>query len=193
MIKRLLATSILLVLFGFVVYSLTSEGSENDSKDELVGGEDQVMPTTDDVPTGLKVGELAPDFELTSLKGEKVKLSDFKGKKVFLNFWATWCPPCRVEMPEMQRFHDKYGDEAIIIAVNGTGSETNVDTVKGFIDGHGYTFLTLLDKEMTVHNQYAAISIPTTYYIGTDGKIQLPRHVGPMDFKMMEEKFKKLK
>src|SRR5690606_33071951 len=67
---------------------------------------------------GIQPGEIAPDFELETLDGAVVKLSELKGEKVILNFWATWCPPCKEEMPEMQEFYDKYGDDINVIAVN---------------------------------------------------------------------------
>lgn len=77
-----------------------------------------------ELPIGLEKGERAPDFTLTDLKGNTVKLSDFKGKKVMLNFWASWCPPCKAEMPYMEQIYKKYKKEDIeIVAVNLTATE----------------------------------------------------------------------
>lgn len=142
--------------------------------------------------SGLEVGQKALDFELETMSGKTIKLSDLQGKKVFLNFWATWCPPCKKEMPEMQKFYKKHSDEVEILAVNVDGQEHSLKTVRKFINKYNYTYPIALDKELSVSSEYSAISIPTTYFIGTDGVIQLPRKVGPMTREFMEEMLKKL-
>lgn len=130
------------------------------------------------------------DFELNDLEGNKVKLSDYSGKIVFLNFWATWCPPCRAEMPHMQEIHEEYEDVAIL-AVNSTSTELRggrdskkaKGQVKKFIDSEGYTFPVLLDADDEVSMTYNAIfpltGIPTTFVIDKEGTI---RYVRPGTF-----------
>ncbi|MBN8234551.1 TlpA family protein disulfide reductase [Halobacillus kuroshimensis] len=177
-----------LLIFG--IFSVTQEKSaEQQTSDEpgISGSQDGTGMTAPNAPEGLQVGDTAPDFTLETLEGEKVSLSDFKGKKVFLNYWATWCPPCREEMPEMQRFQEAHGEEVVILAVNGTGSEKSVENVAAFVEEGGYTFPVLLDKELSLNQDYQIISIPTTYFIGTDGTIQEPRIVGPMTYEDMEK------
>ncbi|WP_027954303.1 TlpA family protein disulfide reductase [Halobacillus kuroshimensis] len=177
-----------LLIFG--IFSVTQEKSaEQQTSDEpgISGSQDGTGMTAPNAPEGLQVGDTAPDFTLETLEGEKVSLSDFKGKKVFLNYWATWCPPCREEMPEMQRFQEAHGEEVVILAVNGTGSEKSVENVAAFVEDGGYTFPVLLDKELSLNQDYQIISIPTTYFIGTDGTIQEPRIVGPMTYEDMEK------
>ncbi|WP_281658031.1 TlpA disulfide reductase family protein [Halobacillus sp. Cin3] len=177
-----------LLIFG--IFSVTQEKSaEQQTSDEpgISGSQDGTGMTAPNAPEGLQVGDTAPDFTLETLEGEKVSLSDFKGKKVFLNYWATWCPPCREEMPEMQRFQEAHGEEVVILAVNGTGSEKSVENVAAFVKDGGYTFPVLLDKELSLNQDYQIISIPTTYFIGTDGTIQEPRIVGPMTYEHMEK------
>lgn len=133
---------------------------------------------------GIQPGEVAPDFELETLDGDVIKLSELKGEKVILNFWASWCPPCREEMPEMQEFYDNHSDDINIIAVNYNEKD---EKVIEFLDEFGYTFPSPLDRDGTTGNEYGVLTLPTTYFIGTDGLIQEPRHVGPMTYEYMEE------
>jgi peroxiredoxin len=188
--KKWMATAFLLTLFIIVIVTAINEqtGTENNrepvSEAEMQNG----GMSAPNAPDGLKVGEKAPDFTLQTLEGETVKLSDYRGKKVFLNYWATWCPPCREEMPEMQRFHEAYKDEVVILAVNGTGSEKSREDVRKFVEERDFTFPILMDKELEINQMYQIISIPTTYFIGTDGVIQEPRIVGPMTYKVMKDK-----
>ncbi|MDS8854824.1 TlpA disulfide reductase family protein, partial [Streptococcus pneumoniae] len=84
---------------------------------------------------GLSQGQTAPDFTLTDQNGDTVKLSDYRGKKVILNFWATWCPPCRAEMPHMQEFHENNTDgDVVILAVNLTAQDNGEEAIRSFID-----------------------------------------------------------
>lgn len=112
----------------------------------------------------------APDFTLSALDGKKVSLKDFKGKAVFLNFWATWCPPCTIEMPSMESLHKRFKDKGlVVIAVN---SEEDEKKVGKFIKKKGYTFLVLLDRDGSVSSDsYRAIGFPTTYLIDRQGMV----------------------
>ncbi|MEB1807256.1 MAG: TlpA family protein disulfide reductase [Bacillaceae bacterium] len=145
----------------------------------------------EEVIVGLQQGNYAPDFELETLDGELVKLSDFYGQKVILNLWASWCPPCRAEMPHMQDFYEKYKDDGItILAVNLTTLERNTDDIIPFVkDEFQLTFPILLDVDGEIGHIYQAVSIPTTYIIDTSGRIQ-HKVIGPMSYEMMEH-FKK--
>lgn len=112
----------------------------------------------------------APDFTLSAFDGKKVSLKDFKGKAVFLNFWATWCPPCTIEMPSMEALHKRFKDKGlVVIAVN---SEEDEKKVSKFIKKKGYTFLVLLDSYGSVSSDsYRAIGFPTTYLIDRHGMV----------------------
>jgi thiol-disulfide isomerase/thioredoxin len=131
-------------------------------------------------------GDKAPDFTLETLSGEKLSLSDLKGKKVILNMWATWCPPCRAEMPDMQKFYNDYGEEVEIVAVNLTQTETSQDRVDQFVEDFGITFPVVLDKNSDVARDYYAVTIPTSYVIDSKGIIR-NKIIGPMSYEWMKE------
>lgn len=137
---------------------------------------------------GLTIGAKAPDFELKTLTGETVNLSDLKGKKVMLNFWATWCGPCKAEMPEMEEFFKTADQDIKILAVN---IDPQLD-VKGFVDEYKITFPVLLDSEDAVNTKYQVLSIPTTYFIDSNGIIQ-NKFVGTMKLDDMKDFTSKLK
>ena len=89
----------------------------------------------------MKEGDVAPDFQLETLSGETMRLSDYQGKIVVLNFWATWCPPCVEEMPHLQAFYENNKDQAIVvIAVNLTSEDNGIDAVEEFVKEHELTF-----------------------------------------------------
>ncbi|WP_375200114.1 peroxiredoxin family protein [Bacillus sp. RS11] len=147
----------------------------------------------DEQKIGLKNGDTPPDFTLTSLDGDEVTLSDLRGKKVVLNFWATWCPPCKAEMPHMQKYYEQHAkeDNVEIIAVNLTSEEREfsadgkIDTVMTFRDSFELTFPILLDQKREVSPQYNVMTIPTTYFIDSKGYIQRAIS-GPMDMDMLK-------
>ena len=168
MIKKIIAPVLLLTLMMVMIVQAT--GTDEDKEENA------------SLSTGLSVGLKAPDFELENLAGEKVKLSDFLGKKVMLNFWATWCPPCKAEIPDMQKLHLEEGDDIVILAVN---IDTEND-VAGFAKQMNVTFPILLDKENNVNKTYQIISIPTSYFINEKGLIQ-NKHIGAMDIKTMRK------
>ncbi|WHX24997.1 redoxin domain-containing protein [Virgibacillus halodenitrificans] len=139
---------------------------------------------------GTEIGDTAPDFELVSTNEEKVKLSDYRGKKVMLNFWATWCPPCREEIPDMQNFYDE--KEIVILAVNLTQTEAKKQDVENFMEKHRVTFPVLLDEASDVSNKYRIQPIPTTYMIDSQGKIRFKAY-GAMTYEQMVSEFEKMK
>ena len=107
------------------------------------------------------------DFELEDLNGAKSKLSDLKGRVVLLNFWATWCPPCREEMPSMQKLHEALSDDGLVVlAVN---LREDKKTVQRFMKDNDLSFPVWLDATGYVGSVYGARSIPTTYIIDRKG------------------------
>ncbi len=121
-------------------------------------------------PALMQAGSQALDFELASLDNGRVALSDYQGQVIIMNMWATWCPPCRAEMPGLNRFYETYrADGLVVLAVNGQESES---TVRPFITSNNFTFPVLLDLDGEVARQYMARSFPTTYVIDRNGRIQ---------------------
>ncbi|WP_201715578.1 thiol-disulfide oxidoreductase ResA [Rossellomorea arthrocnemi] len=117
----------------------------------------------------IQAGDQAPDFQLETLKGETVKLSDFKGQGIFLNFWATYCPPCKEEMPYMQNQYEEFKDKGVTILAIDVG-EPKV-TVDKFAKRYGLTFPILLDQNQEVLDSYGVGPIPVTFLIDEDGKV----------------------
>jgi peroxiredoxin len=115
----------------------------------------------------LKEGTRSIDFTLSDLSGKKVSLSAYQGKLVFLNFWATWCPPCRAEMPSMERLYQKLKAKGLVILA--VDLQEDAKSVQKFVDEHKLTFTVLLDSDGKVGATYGARSIPTSYIIGRDG------------------------
>ena len=128
---------------------------------------------------------------MKTLDGETVRLSDYVGKKVILNFWATWCPSCKTEVPHMQKVYEEYKNQGVeILAVNVTNQDKGKEAVAQFVKEHGLTFEILLDEEGSVGSKYQILTLPTSYMIDTKGNI-VETIVGPMDEALMKELIKK--
>jgi thiol-disulfide isomerase/thioredoxin len=125
-------------------------------------------------------GFLAPAFSLESLDGGEHSLADFKGQVVVLNLWASWCPPCRAEMPALQSLYEQYQDQGLlVIAVNMTYQD-NISNVTSFVQEFGLTFPVLLDRTGLVGNLYRMRALPSTFFIDRQGVIQEVVVGGPM-------------
>ncbi|MBR1691302.1 MAG: redoxin domain-containing protein [Lachnospiraceae bacterium] len=140
-----------------------ADAKEKTGSDKNESGGQELMP--------------AVDFELTDQYGTAHRLSDYKGKTVFLNFWATWCPPCRAEMPAIQNLYEKYqvnGDgEVVILGVAGPnfGEEMDAEGIKGFLEENGYTYPVVMDETGSLFGQYYITAFPTTFMIDRDGNV----------------------
>ena len=132
---------------------------------------------------GTEVGMQAPDFTLKNMNDKEVSLSDYQGQKVFLNFWASWCPPCRKEMPDMQKLQEEHGEEVVILAVN-VGE--NKATVSNFIMDNQLDFPVVLDQNRSTAQNYLVRGIPTSYFLDQDGIIQ-EKVVGAISYERMLE------
>ncbi len=127
------------------------------------------------------VGAIAPDFVLQTPAGKTVKLSDFRGKGVLVNFWATWCIPCRSEMPTMQAMYASKRDQGFeIVAVN---MSEGTNKVSAFSDEYGLTFPIVIDASTTA-NAYRVVNIPSSFFVDANGVIRAV-YVGPMSRSVM--------
>jgi thiol-disulfide isomerase/thioredoxin len=136
-----------------------------------------------------ELGYLAPDFALRDLSGKTVRLSDFRGQPLLLNFWATWCPPCRKEMPELEKFHQEYGEQIVLLGVNW-GEEAS--SIQEFLDGFAIKYPNLLDERGTAFVQYRLTGIPTSFFIDGQGFIR-GVWLGPLRVTEIAGHFERLK
>ncbi len=138
-------------------------------------------PTLDVKPA---VGVVAPDFELSSLGGDHVKLSNLRGKVVFLNIWATWCPPCREEIPSMKSLYQRLEDrpfEMLAVSIDREGEKI----VRPFAEKHGLTFRVLLDPDGKTYQLYGMTGVPETFIIDNNGVIT-QKIIGPQNWMKQE-------
>ena len=125
-------------------------------------------------------GFLAPDFTLDSLSGDPISLSDMRGKTIVLNLWASWCPPCRAEMPAIQRVYQENHERGLeVLAVNMTAPD-NLAAVEKFVQEFNLTFPIMLDTSGEVGNTYLMRALPTTFFIDQEGVIRRVIVGGPM-------------
>ncbi|WP_065410384.1 peroxiredoxin family protein [Pseudobacillus wudalianchiensis] len=192
--KKWFGVLLLVLLAGIAAINIMKDKKEITEIENpgIKAGENQEVMAGKAV--GLKIGNQAPDFTLETLDGKKVALSDYQGKKVILNFWATWCPPCKAEMPHMQNFYEKEANKSNveILAVNLTNNDQGKEAVAEFSKQYGLTFPILLDQDGTTGSTYQVATIPTTYILNTDGTIH-QRIIGPMDEQMMNQLVSELK
>jgi len=197
--KKYILIILVVGLVGYAIYDYIDHKEDSASKDDIVSSdetitskddkdEDKDVEESDEV--GLEEGKMAPDFELETLDGEKKKLSDLRGERVMVNFWATWCPPCRAEIPDLEKFHEN--EDITILAVNLTETEKNMDKVESFVDEFGMTFPVLLDEETKVADTYKIQPIPSSFMVDSNGRISFVA-LGAMHYDMMISEFNKMK
>ena len=131
-----------------------------------IPGEESTEPA-DTHPTE-PPANIAPDFTMLDMEGNEVTLASFFGKPIVLNFWASWCGPCKMEMPEIQKFYDKYGQEIHFLLVS---VDDSLDAAKSFISDSGYTFPVYFDTTSVGAYTYGASSIPLTFFIDAEGNL----------------------
>ncbi|GIM27649.1 hypothetical protein CPJCM30710_03150 [Clostridium polyendosporum] len=184
--KKFIFPILAVLLFSISMYTVinfnkdNSNTNSNSSTQATINNEDTVKNSQSST-TSEKVSAL--DFRLKDLNGKEVSLNDFKGKKVFLNFWATWCPPCRAEMPDIEKLYQETKDSDLVILAVNIGEDNN--TVKSFIDKNTYNFRVLLDTDQSVASKYDIVSIPTSFFIDKEGYI-IAKKIGAMSLEEMK-------
>ena len=173
--KRILA--VLVLVFALLLggaYVMYAQLGQTLAPDQLAAQEPQKPQETtgtEDAEDTEPVKTPAPDFTVYDIDGNEVHLSDYVGKPIVLNFWASWCGPCQMEMPD---FHEKYlelGQDVHFLMVNMTdGSRETVDSASAFIDKNAYGFPVFYDTAVDAARTYGVYSLPTTYFINAKGQ-----------------------
>jgi peroxiredoxin len=138
--------------------------------------------------TGPQAGFLAPEFTLQTVDGNQVSLTDLRGQPVILNFWATWCPPCRIEMPHLQQASQKYEGRATILGID---QRETIEEVAAFASEHDLTFPLLMDEDGAVNNIYGVRGLPTTFFVDKDGVI-VENFTGILNQAILEDRLDEL-
>lgn len=125
-------------------------------------------------------GFLAPDFELKTMDGETIQLSDLRGQAVLVNLWATWCPPCRAEMKSIEKMYQEYKDQGFVVLAVNMAYQDDFSAVMPFIHEQGLTFPVLLDETGEVGRAYQLQSLPSSFFVRRDGIINEVVIGGPM-------------
>jgi len=169
--RHIMRTVILTCLAGAIIFALYGNLTKDDKK-------------------ALAAGDVAPDFLLLDLDGNPYQLEDFRGKGVLLNFWGTYCKPCKDEMPYLNKQYQHYKNEGVeILAVNV--GETKIE-IENFVKQHKLTFPIIVDHKAEVQTAYNILPLPTTVLIDSEGRI-IKYHLGEMDEKTINEYMEMLK
>ncbi len=158
------------LIIGVVVMGSGGIWASSIPPDESTGG---LIPAP-------RQGFLAPDFELETLSGTDSSIQDFRGSIVILNLWASWCPPCRAEMPALRSIHETYQNEGVVVVGVNMTYQDNVSAATSFIEEYGITFPILLDRTGLVGNLYHMRALPTTFLVDRQGVIQEVVVGGPL-------------
>lgn len=178
--------ALVFVLFiggAYILYGRLSADARPDNLSAQTPAETESQtPQDSDAPAETDPSKVeAPDFTVENADGEEVKFSDYVGKPIVLNFWASWCSPCKSEMPEFNEAWEELDGEVQFLMVNMTdGARETVDTAKEYVEGQGFSFPVFFDTGSEAAMAYSAYSLPTTYFIDAEGYV-VARAVGAID------------
>lgn len=177
--------ALVFVLFIVGAYFLYDTLSSNYKANNFVENTLPAVAQTQETTTQASNSQ-APDFTVIDKDGNKVSLSDFKGKPVVLNLWASWCPPCKQELPDFENAYKNHTDLQFMM-VNMTDGERETEKIaKDFISNQGYTFPVFYDTEYSCAIAYNATSLPATYFIDKDGNL-IAKATGMIDAETLEK------
>ena len=149
--------------------SAQAEIKEEDSE-ETATEADESAETSEDAADDTQELVMAPDFTVYDADGNAMNLSDFIGKPTIVNFWASWCGPCQMEMPDFDEYYKEYGENVNVLMVNMTdGSQETLERAKEFVENSGYSFPVYYDTDIDAAMTYGVNSIPSTYFIDAEG------------------------
>ncbi len=173
-----IAAGLFVVAVGLVAFNDRQAPDEATSAPASAGDEVSVNP----LPGGaVAAGKLATDFKLPSLNGTAISLSSLRGKVVFLNVWATWCGPCREEMPSIETLYEEFAKDPDFVVLAVSQDSEGRAAVDSYVHQNGYKFTVLLDPQNEVGDAYDVSGIPETFIIDRTGRI-VAHHVGPYDW-----------
>ncbi len=176
-VRNIVATIIVgLIIVGLVWFFDRPGGAANSQSITLSAAATGPAPRLD---------KEAPDFRVRGLDGKYYQLSDFRGRPVWINFWATWCPPCRAENPDIQETYEENKDDGLVLLALSIGEDA--DTVGGYVKRTGLTYTVALDQSTAIAAQYRIVGIPTHFFVDRDGILREWR-IGSMSKKTMEKK-----
>ncbi|OYD08098.1 TlpA family protein disulfide reductase [Paludifilum halophilum] len=194
---------IAVVILGAVAGSIWASGGQNASEQKASESDRSTPAQESESQTNPQKGAKgpnrdqraaegfqAPDFTLKTLKGDEVTLSEAGGKPTLINLWASWCPPCKVEMPHIQEAYEKYGEQVNFRMVNLTSLDDK-EKMKQYVKKEKFTFPILLDESGEVGEKYQAFSIPQTYIVNEKGEV-IQKITGAMTEEQLQEIMKEL-
>lgn len=160
------------------------EGETHSSSD--TSSEEDTSQTVEEETKPPRTEPKAMDFEVYDINGNKVKLSDHFGKPIVLNFWASWCGPCQMEMPDFNQKYLEHGDEVQFFMVNMTTGRETLSSAKSFISSNGYSLPVFFDTDSDAADTYAVYSLPTTYFIDAEGYL-IAKATGAIDGETLQQ------